>query len=246
MKKTSPIDSLDPRIRVVLALLLSLETALLSHLQALLPLLLCALILLVIAKPAANDLVRRLCTVNVFIAFLWLFIPWTTPGTPAATLCGLEIHNEGLCLATLITIKANTIALFCLALISSMTTTTVGHALRSLHVSEQLVFLLLFAERSLALLRTEWRHLNEAATLRGFTPRFSLHTYKTLAALLAILLLRSVDHAKRSQEALMLRNFQGVFFVARTQSIKPFDMLASTLILLVMGVSIGIQQSPLF
>ena len=46
----------------------------------------------------------------------------------------------------------------------------------------------------------------------AFGARTSFHTYRTLASLLGILLLRGLDRARRVHEAMLLRGFQQRFF----------------------------------
>ncbi len=230
MQPPHPTFSLDPRIRVGCAVLLSIVTALLARPIALLPLICCAIVLLLLVRPA--HLKKRLAAVNLFIAFLWLCTPWSTPGTPLFAVGPLTITREGLDLAFLVTLKANCLVLFCTSLIAPLDTATLGHALRSLGLNEKLVFLLLFTERSFYILAREWHLLQEAAKLRGFYARCDRHSYQTLAKLIALLLLRSMDHAKKAHEALLLRGFTGVFFAPTPFHPRPIDALAALALLL--------------
>ena len=93
-----------------------------------------------------------------------------------------------------------------------MPVSTAGYALQKLRCPAKIVFLLLFAGRYIHDIADEWRTLLAAARLRGFRARTSFHTYRTLASLLGILLLRGLDRARRVHEAMLLRGFQQRFF----------------------------------
>ena len=73
------------------------------------------------------------------------------------------------------------------------------------------MFLFLFTARYVHVIAQEWRTLLVAARLRGFRPRTSMHTYRTLASLLGLLLVRSYERSLRVREAMLLRGFSGHF-----------------------------------
>ena len=53
------------------------------------------------------------------------------------------------------------------------------------------VFLLMFTYRYLWVMEEEYLRLKRAAELRGFVPKTNLHTYKTIASLFAMVLVRA-------------------------------------------------------
>ena len=63
-----------------------------------------------------------------------------------------------------------------------------------------------------------------AARLRGFRPRSSMHTYRTLASLLGLLLVRSYERAQRTREAMLLRGFAGRFHSVARFSVGAPDL----------------------
>ncbi|MBQ7608396.1 MAG: cobalt ECF transporter T component CbiQ [Desulfovibrionaceae bacterium] len=237
------MNKTDPRVLVLASIVLATETALLSHFLPLLPMAICASVLFLLNKDK-TCLFQRLRAVMLTVCFLWLFTPWSTPGTPVANIAVFTITQEGLTLSLLITFKAAIITVIVQTLLGSLDPATFGHTLRNLKVSEKLVFLLLFARRSFPILAAEWKTCLESARLRAFEPKTSLHTYKTLAALLGILLIKSMDHAQRSHEALLLRGFQGSFIAHRPIKTKPQDILLSVLFLLPALASLLLAQAP--
>lgn len=223
--RDSFIQRTDPRLRVLLAVLLAVALALLRQVTA------CCLglglgcLLLALARAPLRALWRRLAAVNVFILFLWLVTPWTTPGTVVWQWHFVEVSREGLYLSLLVTLKSNAIACVFLALVASLPAAALGHALERLGCPDKLVFLFLFTGRYIHLLAGEWQDLMTAARLRGFRPRTSLHTYRTVASLLGLLLVRSHDRALRTREAMLLRGFSGRFHTLDSFSLGPADLL---------------------
>ncbi len=225
------MDKTDPRVRILAVFVLATETALISSFLPLVPMTICALVLLLYNKDKAC-LFARLRAVMLTVGFLWLFTPWSTPGTPVAELAVFTITREGLLLTLLISLKAAIITIIAQTLLGSLDPATFGNALINLKANEKLVFLLLFAGRSFPILAAEWKTCLESSKLRAFEPKTSLRTYQTLAALLAILILKSMDHAQRSYEALLLRGFSGSFLMRRTMKTGRRDALISMFFLL--------------
>ena len=110
-----------------------------------------------------------------------------TPATWGAALgyAGLLVTNVA---ATKLTTSANAILLAFLALVTTMDSPTMGHALDRLGVPPKLVFLFLFTYRYLHVIAAEWQRLVTAARLRGFAPRTGMHTYRTIGYLLGMVL----------------------------------------------------------
>lgn len=158
---------------------------------------------------------RRMLAMNLFVAFLWLFLPFGTPGNPVWRLGPLAATDAGLAQCLLITLKTNAIALFFLALIATSDAASLGQAMHRLRVPHKLVFLFLFTYRFINVIHGEHQRLMTAARLRGFTPRTSLHTYRTLASLLALVLLSAMRRAEATRRAMLLRCFAGRFATLR-------------------------------
>lgn len=156
-------------------------------------------------------LAKRLAVANVFILFIWLTVPLTMPGESVASLGPLTWSREGIRLALLVTIKCNAILLSFFALVSGINLTLIGCALERLYVPDKLVFLFLFTGRYIHVVGEEWRRLQTAAKLRGFVPRNSLHTYRTIGSMLGLTFINAVDRSQRIYEAMLLRGFTGTF-----------------------------------
>ncbi|EPR37350.1 cobalt ABC transporter, inner membrane subunit CbiQ [Desulfovibrio sp. X2] len=228
----SVLHRCDPRGKLVCAAAFSLTVALAPALTAPALALALALCLVCAARPPLGALLRRLAAVNAFIVFLWLLVPFTAPGTPVWRLGPLVASAEGLHLAVLITLKANAIVLALLALVLTSDAASLGQAMYRLGVPEKLAFLFLFTYRFIQVSGEEYGRLRVAARLRGFQAKTGLHTYRTLASLLAVLLLRSFERAERVHKAMLLRGFDGRFV-----SLREFSMRRADAVLLVLMLS---------
>lgn len=204
-----PLIRPDPAVRLVCAAILSVCMALLARPSAAAAALGCAVALLALFRPAWGKTGRRLIAVNAFLALVWLFTPFTTPGAPLGRFLGLAPTRQGVELALLVTLKANAIVLVFMALVAPLGPTALARAMKRLHCPEKLVWLILLMGRNIELLRGEWRRLDEAARLRGFAPRSSLHAWRVFGALFGLLFVRAHDRGRRSLEAMRLRGFNG-------------------------------------
>lgn len=225
--RSHPLRHIDPRSRVALAALLSVCVALCRSLPACLCGLGLGLLLLAMTCPRPAWLLRRLAGVNLFVAFLWCVVPWTSPGMPVWHLGPLTASAEGIDLCLLVSVKANAIVCIVLALVANMDVAALGRALRGLGCPETLVWLFLLMSRYIHTLAEEWRRLDVAARLRCFRPRTDLHTWRTLASLLGLLLVRSDERACRVREAMLLRGFNGQFHSLDTFHWRTRDTLFS-------------------
>ena len=221
---TSAIHALDPRCRLAACLLLSLVAALARSPQT--PLLILAIGLTFTALSGARLglVLRRAAAVNVFILFLWLVLPVSTPGTPLWQGLGLTVARQGVDLAVLVTLKANAIFFCVLSLLATIPAPALGRAMTALGVPAKFSCLFVFTYRYLHVIAAEYGRLITAARLRGFVPATDRRTYRTYAALVAMVLVRSYDRSQRVYQAMLLRGFTGVFpsldrFAARRRDV---------------------------
>ena len=215
------IHRLDPRVRVVAAMACSVCIALLRYREVACVGLAVAVFCLALSRPSLRFALRRLAAVNIFLLFLWLIVPLTAGGEAVLRLGSLEISQPGLALVTLVTLKANALALLFIALVCSMSPATLGQALDRLRCPPKLVVLLLFSWRYLGAAVNEWHRLAVAARLRGFVPRTGLHAYRTFGILLGMTFVCSFERSERVYDAMLLRGFSGRF-----PSFAPFCIRA--------------------
>jgi cobalt/nickel transport system permease protein len=204
------LHRLDPRSKLAAAIGLSLAAALGRGLPAELAALTLGAAYVLWARLPWREVTKRLAPVNGFAAMMWLMLPWRLGG---AGPLGLGIDPQGLEMATDITLKANAVMLLLLALVATSPVNHVFHALAHWRAPEKLVHLFLFFYRYLHVLHREYHRLSLALKARAFTPRTNLHTYRTYAWLVGMLLVRSYDRAQRVYQAMLCRGFTGTFWL---------------------------------
>jgi cobalt/nickel transport system permease protein len=105
----SLLHGLDPRVKIVAVLVFSVFVAVSQRFVVLSSALVAGLAIVLLAKVGVKEIVRRLIPVNVFILFLWFFLPFTVKGHPVFSLGPFVATSEGLLYATQITLKSNAI-----------------------------------------------------------------------------------------------------------------------------------------
>lgn len=219
------IHGLDPRIKIVVAILFSGVVAVSSRFLALLPALGVSLLLMVLTRLSAKTVLYRLLLVNGLILFLWLLIPFTFKGEALFTLGPLVGTKEGILYASQITLKCNAILLAMIALVATIPVFTLGHAMSQLHFPDKIIHLFLFTYRYIHVISQEYQRLVNAMKIRGFIPRTNLHTYKSYAYLVGMLLVKSYDRAERVYSAMLCRGFRGRYYTLSQFSVKMGDIL---------------------
>ncbi len=240
----------DPRIKLVLCLILAFLVAGLATLHASFLALLAGAILVLSARLPLGQTLKRLLLVNGFIAFLWIMLPFSTPGETLFSLWRLEATSEGIRLAGLITLKSNAILLSIMALLATIPASLLGQVLTSLRVPDKLALVLILCYRYLHMIQTEYARLIQAARIRCFRPGTNLHTYRTYGYLLGMLLVNSYERGRRVHQAMRLRAFQGKFYSLSEFSLQGRDAALASFVLLLafalLAVELNFQGHPAF
>jgi cobalt/nickel transport system permease protein len=227
----------DVRFKMISAFIFSTVVALCQSLLAPLLALVIGLIMLLIARLPFLQVVKRLMVVNLFSLLFWITLPLSVPGDPFGQWGPFVISRPGIALATLITLKTNAIVLAFLALVATSGVAAIGHGLAALKMPTRFCMLLLFTYRYIFVLHQEYQRLRRAALLRGFRPATSMHTYRTYGNLLGMTLVKSWQRGLRVQQAMVLRGFQGRFYVLEGRSLVASDW---TFLLVVICVALGV------
>lgn len=208
----SPIHHLSPVLRVVAAAAYSFLVALAHGLPTLATALILSMILVFFAHLELKKVMQRLTVVLGFLLLIWAILPWTYKGEILYRFGPLAISRPGVLLCLEITLKSIAIILAMIALVSTMTTARLGHALNHLYLPDKLVYLILITYRYIFVIEQEYQRLMRAARIRNFRPGTNLHTYRTYAYLLGMLFVRSAERAKRVHQAMICRGFNGKFY----------------------------------
>ena len=235
------VRRLDPRGKIVVVFLFSIVVAAANRLQVLLCALLLGLLIVLAAKVPVKELVKRLIPVNMLILFLWFFLPFTFGGEPFFHIGPLAVTREGLLYATRITLKSNAMMLMLIALVASTPIFTIGHAMYSLGIPKKIVHLFFFTYRYIHVIYREYFRLKNSMKIRGFTPRTNLHTYKTFAYMVGMLLIKSFDRGQRVHNAMLCRGFKGNLYSLSKFSFKKGDVV-SVVFMLTVIILLGVLE----
>ena len=208
----SRINQVNPIVRVVFATAYSFIVALSSRFPGLFAALFLSLLMVWLSGLNLFAVAKRLVVVNGLILLIWLILPFTYSGEPAFDIGPFTTTRPGIILSAQITLKSNAILLTVIALISSMSLVTLGHALNHLKIPEKIVFLFLMTVRYIFVIESEYQRLVRAMKIRGFKPGTNIHTYKTYAYLIGIIFVRASAMAQRVHQAMMCRGFTGKFY----------------------------------
>jgi cobalt/nickel transport system permease protein len=178
----------------------------------------------------------------LFVAFLWLVLPWHLELGPEWS-WSLVYDPKGLVLAGAITLKANAIVMILIGLLSTSPVNNLFHALAHLKAPEKLVHLFLFFYRYLHVLHREYHKLTLAMRVRGFKPGNNLHTYRAYANLAGMVLVKSYDRAQRVYQAMLCRGFDGTYWLLDhfhwTRRESSFLILSGLILAGLIALSLG-------
>jgi len=221
------IHRLDPRAKIVAALIFSVVVAVNRSIAASGLAVIFPLILIIAARISIYRVLTRLAVVNGFILFLWLFLPFTFPGETIYSVGPFDIHREGVLYAVLITLKSNAIILAVIVFLGTSPVFSLVHALGHMGVPDKLVHLFFFCFRYIHVIHEEYHRLARAMKIRGFKPVTNAHTYRSYAYLVGMMLVRSFDRSGRILAAMKCRGFKGKFYVLHHYEMKNGDYLVA-------------------
>ncbi len=207
------LDRVDPRLRVVVAVVLCVLCVLAERASAVGAILAAAVLALALTGLSLRAVARRLVPLNLVMLLLAALLPLSKSGPAVFAIGPLSFSRAGLELAGMVALKGNAIVLVLVVLLGRLDVSTLGHALAHLRVPEKLTHLLLLTVRYLGVLQAEYRRLRAAMKARAFRPRMDRHTYRAYGFLVGMLLVRSFDRAERVLAAMKCRGFRGRFYL---------------------------------
>jgi cobalt/nickel transport system permease protein len=235
----SLIKRLDPRVKILEVFFFSIVVAVSNSLPVLFSALVVSCCIVPGAGIPAREIFRRLVPANMMIIFLWFFLPFTIEGKHLFNIGPLAVTHEGLIYALRISIKSNAMMLMLISLIASTPIFTLGHAMLELRMPKKLVHLFFFTYRYIHVMNREYTRLINAIKIRGFRPGTNLHTYRTFAYIVGMLLIKSYDRIQRVRNAMLCRGFKGDFYSIRNFSFKRIDAISIAFafaVLVILGV----------
>jgi len=239
------VHKLDPRYRIFFVFLYSVLIAVSGRFSMLIIAMAISFAMIICAKLELKIVFKRLLIINGFNLFMWVILPVTVEGRSILSVGLLDISMEGVVLSGQITLKSNAIMMAFLALATTMTTATLGHALTRLRVPGALVHLLLMTYRYLFVLEQEYLRLLRSAKIRGFQPGSNLHTYRTYAHIVGMLFVKASNRAERVHHAMLCRGFSGKFYSLMELKENPWNNRFAALMTVIMAGLVMLEWRPL-
>lgn len=233
----------DPRVKFLASVPYVFVIALMDGLMGPSLALLASALLTASARLNPGKLLQRLLAVNLFIALLWVFLPFTYPGEALFAVGPLRASREGLLYALSITLKSNAIVLATIAMLGTSGIFSLAHALVHLRVPTKLVHLFFFFYRYISVLHEEYHRLRDAMRIRCFRAGTNVHTYRSLAYLLGMLIVRSYERSQRIYWAMLCRGFKDRFPVMSHFSLKKGDVLFGCLMTVLTGLLVVLWRA---
>ena len=235
----SIIHGLDPRGKILVATAFSIVAAGSNRVSSLIPALILALFFVFLARLPWKRVLSRLFLVNGMILLVWVFLPFSIEGEPLFKLGPLIATREGTAHSLLITLKSNAIILALMALMATMSLFTMGRAMRNLRVPTKIVQLFFFTYRYIHVIYSEYSRMNRTIKARGFRPENTIHTYRTYAHLVGMLLIKSHERAERVRAAMICRGFRGNFYDLGEWTFQVSDwVIIGLMFLAVLGIAL--------
>ena len=128
-----------------------------------------------------------------------------------------------------------------IALVASTSIFSIGHAMHQLKIPKKIVHLFFFTYRYIHAIYREYLRLKNSIKIRGFIPKTDLHTYKTFAYLVGMLLVRSFDRAHRVHNAMLCRGFRGNLYSLKKFSFKTNDIVSIIFMIAMIGI-MGVME----
>lgn len=168
---------------------------------------------------------RRFWPLHLLLLPCFLIIPFTAPG-PHVHFAGFALSAEGLRQAFLLYLRAIAIICASMALVYSTPINTLLRAAERMRLPNALTQVALLTYRYLFSLTWEWNNVRNALRTRGFQNQTSLRTYRTLANVIGITLIRSLERTDRIYNAMRCRGYRGTARGLETFETRAADAAA--------------------
>ena len=138
------IHKLDPRVKVLSLIITIIIIAVSNGFESLISAFYIGIYLLIFSQLNFKTLIKPIFIFNIFILFLWLFLPINIPGTAAVRVGSLIVSYEGLIYVLKITIRSNAILFITIALLGTVSISKLTYSLSYFKIPEKLVYLFFF------------------------------------------------------------------------------------------------------
>lgn len=151
---------------------------------------------------------HRLVVVHFFLVPCVVILLFTVPGDPIEV-GFFTLSRHAITLSAALYLRVVAIVLVSIALIYSTPMNTLLRAAERLWVPSVLIQIAMMTYRYLFTLGWELDRIRIALTVRGFRYKTSSHTYRTLANVVGVTLVHSLERADRVYRAMQCRGYSG-------------------------------------
>lgn len=231
----------DARWKLVALSVFILITAIVHQPDTALLCLILSLVLLLFGRLPLNVVIKRLAVIHLFLIPCFVFFPLTVSGE---TWQQTRVHfsREGLMLAVLLYLRAVAIVSATLVLIY---TTPMNHLLRAgeyLKIPRFFIQITLLTYRYIFTLADDLAGMRRAVITRGFRNRTALRSYRTLANMVGLTLIRSLERTERIYRAMQCRGYRGYMCSLQTFSTRWPDVIISIVLILLSVILVCIDR----
>lgn len=212
----------SPAVSIVCAVIYSFSTAFREVLNVYDGIFL--LFLLINSVKDVPLILKRLLKLNIFVFFVILFL--------------VLLHSDRE-YALLVFLRANLIMAVNIALFIRFSPEDFYYGFHSLKCPQRFTVLLYFSIKYIDILGREYQKMRDALRVRGFNAGTNLFTYKTLAYVAGMLLVRSMDRAVKLTESMTLRGFCGRLYPFNCVSFRRVDIIMISMLITQLSFSFG-------
>ncbi|MBN2326430.1 MAG: cobalt ECF transporter T component CbiQ [Candidatus Omnitrophica bacterium] len=222
-QQDSPIHRWDARWKLASLFALILTAAIVNHPLVAFYALLVSVALLALTRLPLSLIMRRLGVVHFFLIPCFIILPFTASGD-RIDIIGFSASWQGAVLALTLYLRAVAIVLISIVLLYSTSMSLLLRAAERLRVPRVLVQVGLLTYRYIFTLANELTNMRRALISRGFRSRLNGATYRTLANMVGITLIRSFERTDRIYRAMQCRGYRGSMHTLHRFAVQGADV----------------------
>lgn len=224
---------LDPRVKILTFIPYAMVIAIAKSIIVPATAFALSLAMAMLADLNSKKLLDRIVVVNIFVLMLWIFIPFSYPGEEFFSIGPLTASKQGFLYVLSIAMKTNAIVLATISILGTSGIFSLAHAFIHLKVPDKLVYLFFFFYRYISVLHEEYLRVRRSMVIRSFKAGINIHTYKSYAYLVGMLLVNSYERSQRLYNAMLCRGFKGQFPVMNHFRLRKSDFAFGLLMAIV-------------
>jgi len=234
--KDSPIHKIDPRIKILISILLIIFAVTTNNLLEFIVLSLILLISIYFSNISIKNIFIRSLKIIPFILILSIFIPFMKGGSTLIQfkfIIPITIQKEGLILFSKIVLRSYFVVLITIILITTTRFTSLLKGFEGLKFPHVFILILSFMYRYIFLFFDEFERLLRARNSRMIKPGMFLKI-KSLAYVIGTMFLRTFERSERVYEAMISRGFTGEIITMEQMSVKKLDIIILSFVFLIL------------